>query len=32
MLSKRLLVNHQVYDHDDVKQEHHVHVGELNET
>jgi hypothetical protein len=30
MLSRRLLVNHQVYDHVDEEQEHHVHEEELN--
>ena len=30
MQSRRLSVNHQVYDHVDEEQEHHVHVEELN--
>lgn len=29
MLSRKLLVNHQIYDHVDEVQEHHEHVEEL---
>jgi len=30
MLSRRLLVDHHIYDHVDEVQEHHVHEEELN--